>query len=147
MAENYNVWLKLFSYRQNFGGFCPCPWAMFLYKIMKSLNKNCLNNFHQISPKAFCPKDVDNLFKWFCAIEQDGCHARIWFKHLKSLSRTKKALRMNLGPQHQGLKVSLLSLFILWSRMTFDLFTIWLNLCPSCCGNTERSCMSFVDMQ
>ena len=31
--------------------------------------------------------------------------------------------------------------------MTFDLFMIWSNLCPSCCCNTGRSCMAFADMQ
>ena len=31
--------------------------------------------------------------------------------------------------------------------MTFDLFMVWLNLCPSCCGNTGISCIAFADMQ
>ena len=34
--------------------------------------------FLQISQGSFCRRDVDNLFKWFCTIEQDGCHAHIW---------------------------------------------------------------------
>ena len=46
-------------------------------------------------------------------------------------SRTKKALRLNLSIQHRGLKV-----YQVCSdddtRMTFALFTVWSNLCPSC---------------
>ena len=30
--------VKLFSYRQNLVGICPCPWAMYMYEIVKSLN-------------------------------------------------------------------------------------------------------------
>ena len=30
--------VKLFSYCQNFGGYLPCPWALYMYKIVKSLN-------------------------------------------------------------------------------------------------------------
>ena len=52
-------------------------------------------------------------------------------------SSTKKALRLNLGIQHRGLKH-----FKIYkndeTRMTFDLFMIWSNLCPSCYGNTGR---------
>ena len=50
-----------------------------------------LEQFSQDSHGAFCQKGIDNLFKWFHTIEQDG--------------KTKKALRLNLGVQQQGLKV------------------------------------------
>ena len=33
------------------------------------------------------------------------------------------------------------------TRLSFDLFMIWSNLCSSCCGNTERSCMAFAGLQ
>ena len=72
-----------------------------------------------------------------CIIEQNGCHANIWYKDLKIFSRTKIALRLNLGIQHLRIKV-----YHVCSNdetgMTFDLFRIWSNLCPSCCGNTGR---------
>ena len=29
------------------------------------------------------------------------------------------------------------------TRMNFDLFMVWSNLYPSCCGNTGRSCTAF----
>ena len=32
------------------------------------------------------------------------------------------------------------------TRMTVDLFTVLSSWCPSCCGNTRRSSMVFVDM-
>ena len=35
--------VKLFSYHQHFGVICPCPWAMYKYKIMKSLNVSSEN--------------------------------------------------------------------------------------------------------
>ena len=99
---------------------------------------------------GICRKDVDNLFKRFRAI---NCHAQItampiYDKHLKIFfSRTKKALRLNLGTQHRGLKVYKICSND-DSRMTFDLFRAWSNLCPSCCGNTGRSCiMAFADMK
>ena len=47
------------------------------------------------------------------------------------LSSTKNASRLNLGIQHRGLKVYK-------DGMTFDLFMVWSNLCPSCCCNTGR---------
>ena len=31
--------------------------------------------------------------------------------------------------------------------MTFDLFMVWSNLCPSCCGSTGRSYKTFADVQ
>ena len=60
-------------------------------------------------------------------------------KHLKGFfSRTKKAFKLNLGIQNWGIKVSKV-----YSnddtRMIFDLFTVWSNLCPSCCGNTREA--------
>ena len=55
-------------------------------------------------------------------------------KHLKYFFFwTQKALRLNLGIQHQGLKGYL----VCWNtdtRMTVDLFLVRSNLCPSCCG-------------
>ena len=60
--------VKVFSYNQNF--------------VLRELSDlapglhvhlwNCLTNFHQISHGAFCLRDIDKLFKWFCTIEQDG---------------------------------------------------------------------------
>ena len=58
-------------------------------------------------------------------------------KHLKSFfSSTKKALRLNLGIQHRGLKIY--QICIKLSGMTFDLSLVWSNVCPSCSGNTGR---------
>ena len=61
-------------------------------------------------------------------------------------SRTKKALRLNLGIEHRRLKV-----YYVCSnddtRLTFDLITVWSNLCPSCRGRTVRSCMAFAAIQ
>ena len=36
-----------------------------------------MTNFNKISHEAFCGRDIDNLFKWFHTIEQDGRHAQI----------------------------------------------------------------------
>ena len=66
---------------------------------------NRLSKIHQISYGVFCRKSTDIFFEWFQAIEQDSCHAHVWWKHLKIFfSRTKKALRLNLGIKHWGLK-------------------------------------------
>ena len=52
MAETHCVIkeAKLTRYHQRFWGISSCPWAIYLYKIRKSLNivfsKNLLNNFH-----------------------------------------------------------------------------------------------------
>ena len=74
--------VKRFSFNQNF-----VPWELSalapglytLYKLcnfeMSSLKRS---NFPQMSHGAFCRKVIDNLFEWFHAIEQDGCHADIW---------------------------------------------------------------------
>ena len=77
-----------------------------MYKIVKSLNGSSLKQLEH-SHGAFCRKDVDNLFKYFCTIEQDYCHACIYqVKTLKNIFfRTKKTLKLNLGVQHQGHKV------------------------------------------
>ena len=32
----------------------------------------------QILRGAFCRKNIDNVFEWIHAIEQDGHHAHIW---------------------------------------------------------------------
>ena len=32
------------------------------------------------------------------------------------------------------------------TKMTIDLFMVWSNVCPSCCGNIGRRCMAFADM-
>ena len=37
-----------------------------------------LEQFSQMSNGAFCRKGIANLFKWLCAIGQDGCHIHIW---------------------------------------------------------------------
>ena len=44
-----------------------------------------LINFYQISHWAFYQRGTINCFKWFCTIEQDGCHIHIWLKTLKNL--------------------------------------------------------------
>ena len=63
-------------------------------------------NFHQISHGTFCRSGTNNLFKWFCTIEQDGCHAHIWQNtYFCFLSRTKKASKLNLGILHRGRKI------------------------------------------
>ena len=62
-----------------------------------------LSNFHQTSHGTFCRNDVDNLFKYFCAIEQNGGHAHNG-KTRKNLLQNKE--RPNLGIQHWGLRVS-----------------------------------------
>ena len=49
----------------------------------------------------------------------------------------QKALRLNLGIQHLGLKVYQ-SCKNAESRTTFDLFMVWSYLCPSCLCSTER---------
>ena len=41
MAETYNVWLKKWNCLATIkicGVICPCPWAMYMYKIVKSVN-------------------------------------------------------------------------------------------------------------
>ena len=53
-------------------------------------------------------------------------------KHMKIFSRTKKALKLNLGI------LILEARFTKFPRIPFDLFTAWSNLCVSCCGNTGR---------
>ena len=58
-------------------------------------------------------------------------------KQLKIFSSTRKALRLNLGIQHWGLKVYQVCKND-DTRMTFDLFMVWSDLCPSCCDNTGR---------
>ena len=58
---------------------------------MSSCSETALSNFHKISHGAFCQKGIANLFKWFRIIEQDGCHAHKWWKHLKIFSKTKNA--------------------------------------------------------
>ena len=67
----------------------------------------------------------------------------IYVKTKLLFSRTKKALSLHLGVQHQALKV-----YQVCSNddtnMSFDLFRVWSNLCPGCCGNTGRSYKAFV---
>ena len=75
--------------------FCPlwvtCPFslAIYMYKIVLFfkclLLWNHVSNFHQISHGAFFWKGVGNVFEWFRAMVQDGCHADIWLKALKKL--------------------------------------------------------------
>ena len=60
----------------------------------------------------------------------------IYGKTLKVFfSSTMKALRLNLGIQHRGLKV-----YQVCSndetRMTCNRLMVWSILCPSCCGKT-----------
>ena len=91
---------------------------------------NRLSKIHQISYGAFCRNSTDIFFEWFQATEQDSCHAHVWWKHLKIFfSRTKKALRLNLGIKHRRLKV-----YRICSNkgriLTFDLFTARSNLRP-----------------
>ena len=54
----------------------------------------------------------------------------IYDKRFKNLL-SEKALKLNLVIQHC---VSKYTKFV--QMMTIDLFMIWSNLCPSCCGNT-----------
>ena len=62
----------------------------------------------------------------------------IYGKTLKILiSSTKKALRLNIGIQHRGLKVYQVCQNDK-TRMTNDLFIVWSNLSPSCCGNIGK---------
>ena len=61
----------------------------------------------------------------------------IYGETLKIFPSTNEALRLNLGIQHRGLKVYQVCQND-ETRMTFDLFMVWSNLCPSCCGNTGR---------
>ena len=49
---------------------------------------------------------------------------------VKHFSRTKKVLRLKLGIQYRGLKVHQVCSND-DTMMTFDLFTVWSNLCPS----------------
>ena len=71
----------------------------------------------------------------------------IYGKTLKNLfSSTKKALRLNLGIQHWGLKVYLICSND-ESRMTFDHFMIWSNCVPVAVAVLEDCCMAFANMQ
>ena len=72
--------VKLFSYNLNVvpWGYLPLPLSYIhvqKHVIFKCVLWNCLINFHQ----AFCQIDI-NLFKWFCIVEQGGCHAprKLW---------------------------------------------------------------------
>ena len=74
--------VKLLWYHQNFGGYLPLPCAIYMYKIVKSLNVffsltswTILIRFH-MGPSV--ERGIDNLFEWFRAIEQDGRHAELW---------------------------------------------------------------------
>ena len=62
-------------------------------------------------------------------------------------SRTKKALRLNLGIQCLGLKVFLNCSSDVTRIMPLTFFTVWSDLCLSCYGSTLRNCMAFADMQ
>ena len=65
-------------------------------------------------------------------------YIHVYDKTLKNFfSSTKKALRLNLGIQHRELKVYQVCKNDK-TRITFDRFMVWSNLCPNCCGNTGR---------
>ena len=96
-----------------------------------------------ISQGAFCRKDVDNVFKWFCTNEEDGCHAQIVKKFVY---RSKKALRPNLCMQHPGLKVYQVSSND-ETRMTFDLLRYGQICVPVAKAILEQCCMAFADIQ
>ena len=79
MAEIYNVWLKKLNCLDTvkmFWVICPWPRAMCMYKIIKSLNvsisETSWTSFIRIHMEPSVDMDVDNLVKWFRAIEQDG---------------------------------------------------------------------------
>ena len=119
------ILLKLFSYNQNFA-----PWGLSalvprLYTCTKFVTFkyhlwNRSSNFHQISHGAFCQKGIDSLFKLFklfCFIEQDGCHAHI--RQNIFFSRTKKALRLNLYSIGDSKSISFIQMMIVGWPLTF----------------------------
>ena len=75
--------VKLVISNQNFipCGYLPLP-QDFVH-VENSINLEMSSSlkpfaiFHQISHGAFCGSGTNNEFKWFCTIEQDGCHAHI----------------------------------------------------------------------
>ena len=63
-------------------------------------------NFAQISYGASLRWGNQKLLKWWRFVDQDGCHAHIWWKPLKIFfSRTENALRLNLYRNHLGREV------------------------------------------
>ena len=122
------------------GVICPCPWAIYMYKIMKSLiisetSWTIFTRFYMGPSKGWQVGQIvlHHWTRWL------PCPYLV-----KHFSRTKKAFRLNLGIQHQGLN-ALLSLFR-WYKDVLWLFMVWSNLCPSCCGSNGRSCMAVADM-
>ena len=124
--------VKLFSYCRNFGGYLPLPLGFYMYKIVKSLNVF----FSETAWTAF------TRFTW--SLLSKGCRQFVqmilpnWTRWLPCpymieyliifFSRGKKALRLNFGTQHQGLKVYL----VCWNddtRMILDLFLWYGQIC------------------
>ena len=85
--------VKLFSYRQKFGGLLPLPLAMYMYKIINSIN-------------VFLSEMLTICSNVYASLNKMAVMS-IYGKPLKKIfsSRTKKALRLNLRSQHRGLKV------------------------------------------
>ena len=131
--------VKLCSYCQHLDAICHCPWQS-LNVFFSETARTVFTRFH-IGPSVermltICSNGSAPLNK-MAVMPMYGKILKI------SFSSTKKPLRLNLGIQHQRLKVYL----VCWNYDTVDLFMVWSNLCPCCCGNTGRNCMAFADIQ
>ena len=78
----YDKILKLVAIKiVSAGVICPCPLAIYMYKIVQSLNVFFLWNDSAIFNRFHMGPSVERVvkfFQWFHAFEQDGRHAHIW---------------------------------------------------------------------
>ena len=101
-------------------------------KFLKRLLWNHLTNFTWFYMGPSVKGMLTICSKWFCTIDQDGCYAHTWEKHLKIFSSTKKALR-------DSIRDSRSTRFEKMMRLGWHLTYLWYGqMCRSCCGNTER---------
>ena len=91
------------------GVICPCPSAMYMYKIVKSLNAFFSEIAETVFTRFYMGFPVERMLT-ICSngsVPLDKMAAMpTYSKTLKIVfSRTKKALRLKSGIQHRGLKV------------------------------------------
>ena len=132
--------VKLFSYQQMLGVICPFP-GLYTCKIMK-YSKFISETASPIFTRFHMGPSIEEILT-ICSngsVRFNKMAVKpIYGKTLTNLLRqyTKKALRLNLGIQHWGLKFYQVSSSD-ETRIIFDLLMVWSKLCPSYCGNTGR---------
>ena len=126
---------------------CRCPWATYMYKIVKSFNVFFSETSRRISPD-FTYRLLSKGCWQFGQIGQAPLNqiASKPMYSIKPLLQNWESSEAKFWDAASGTQsIKFVQMMIQGWPLTF--FKVWSNICSCCCDNTGRNCMSFADEQ